>query len=59
MHYIYALRLVARGFLKCFRGIRGKDIQKIKAVPDMSAGESENLQRRMQVVGLFIPAYPI
>lgn len=39
LHYICSLRLVAGGFLKCFRGIRRKDLQKINVIPNSSAAE--------------------
>lgn len=39
LHHICSPRLVALSFLKCFRGIRRKNLLKINVIPDLSVGE--------------------
>lgn len=53
LHHICSPRLVALSFLKCFRGIRRKNLLKINVIPDLSGRAFENLQRRMQKDGFF------
>lgn len=58
LHYICSLRLMAGGFLKCFRGIRRKDLLKINVIPDSSAGEPLKIFRGecRRLVCLFQPS---